>query len=109
MTTALDRLKNLWRGGEHRKALKLAASWPKLGDHKAAIQQGWAAAANPDLYRQMEKDPDALYAAGLVALMSRYKLPKPIESAKRRFNPNAPIGIVESGGGEDEMMLGQTL
>lgn len=72
--TKLDKLKEMWAAGDYRKALKLAASWPQLGLHKAQITQGWAAAANPNLYRQMQKDPDALYATGLAAVAERYKL-----------------------------------
>lgn len=75
METALDKLKALWAAGEHRKALKLAAAWPRLGAHKAAIQQGGAAATNPAFYSQIGKDPVALVAAGLAAVAQRYNLP----------------------------------
>ena len=77
METALDRLKALWADGEYRKAIKLAASWPRLGEHKAAIERGWAAASNPAFYRQLRKDPVALYHKGLVAVAARYHLPLP--------------------------------
>lgn len=75
LKTALAELRGHWAAGDYRKALKLAASWPKLGPQKAAIQQGWAAASNPSFYRQLGKDPQACYQAGLVAVAERYGLP----------------------------------
>lgn len=74
MQTALDKLKALWAAGAYRKALKLAASWPKLGDHAKAIRDGWDAASNPGLYAQMGKDPATMEAAGVAALAARYGL-----------------------------------
>lgn len=77
MKTKLDKLKELWASGQYRAALKLAASWPRLGTHKEAITRGWAAATNPGLYRGMGKDPGKLYADGLHAVAARYELKKP--------------------------------
>jgi hypothetical protein len=75
LITALTQLKRHWEAGEYRKALKLAAGWPKLGEHRDAIKTGWEAAARPNLYAQMGKDPAALEAAGLAAVAARYGLP----------------------------------
>lgn len=75
MQTKLDKLKQMWAAGDYRAALKLAASWPELGAHKAPIQQGWAACSNAKIYKQMAKDPEALYRAGLDAVAARYTLP----------------------------------
>lgn len=72
--TKLATLKEHWAAGEYREALKLAAGWQRLGPHTEAIQAGWAAVTNPAIYRQMKKDPDALYAVGLAAVATRYKL-----------------------------------
>jgi hypothetical protein len=74
MQTAIQSMRTLWAAGEYRRALKLAATWPRLGTHKDAIQRGWAAASNADMYRQMGKDPAALYEAGLAAVAARYGL-----------------------------------
>lgn len=71
---AIDQLRAHWAAGDYRKALKLAASWPRLGKHKNAIQQGWAAASNPRIYAEMGKDVDALVAKGLDAIQDRYTL-----------------------------------
>ena len=75
METALDELRKLWAAGEYRKALKLAASWPRLGKYKYPITRGWEATSNPRFYRQMKKDPDRMYREGLDAVAERYELP----------------------------------
>lgn len=72
MVKKIDTLKQHMAAGEWPKALKLAASWPRLGEHKAAIQKAWAAQSNPSFYRQIGQDPDALVAAGINALKNRY-------------------------------------
>ena len=69
MKTAIQKLRSLWAAGDHRKAIKLAASGPQLGDHR-----GWAAISNPDVYRQLGEDPQTLYDLGLQALRERYGL-----------------------------------
>lgn len=70
--TALDKLKQLMAAEDWHNALKLAAGWPELGEHKLAIQQAWAAKSNPGFYKQMRKDPAAMVAAGVAALKERY-------------------------------------
>jgi len=72
--TKLQKLKGLWAAGEYRKALKLAASWPRLGEHKDAIQGGWSAWSTPNIYREMGFEPEAMYMAGLAAVAERYGL-----------------------------------
>lgn len=72
MQTKLNMLLNYMQQGDHRRALKLAASFPRLGEHKDAIQRGWAAASRPDFYKQINRDPDALVADGVEAIRERY-------------------------------------
>ena len=72
--TKLDQMKALWAAGDRRNALRMAASWPMLGEHKDAIQRGWAATVNPGFYRQLGKDPEVVQKAGLEALAERYGL-----------------------------------
>ena len=74
METALSRLKKLMANGEERKALKLAASWPDLGEHKDAIRAGWAAASNPEFYRELGKSPEKLEQEGIAAIRERYNI-----------------------------------
>lgn len=72
--SAIEKLRKLMAAGEHRQALKLAAGWPRLGEHKAEIERGWAALCNPDFYREIGKDPEALVAAAVAALRERYEI-----------------------------------
>ena len=71
MTTALEKLRKHMGDGDWRRALKLAAGWRFLGEHRDAIQRGWAAMSNPNIYREMGQDPDCLVAAGIKALHER--------------------------------------
>lgn len=75
LPTAINKLREHWAADNYMKALRLAASWPRLGDHKDAIQKGWAAASNPNFYMELGYDPGQLYAAGLRAVAERYDLP----------------------------------
>ena len=68
----IDILRDHSRAGNWHAALRLAASWPQLGEHKVAIQQGWAALSNGRFYREIGKDPAAMVAAGQAALVARY-------------------------------------
>jgi hypothetical protein len=54
------------------KALALATKFPRLGDDGEAIMRAHAAIINPALYRQLNRDPAALCAAGIEALRRRY-------------------------------------
>lgn len=78
LQTKLSILKAHMAAGDHRAALKLAASWGKRGlgggEHAEAITKAWAAMTNPDFYRSIGKDPDALVAAGVQAIRERYSI-----------------------------------
>ena len=82
LVSASEELRQLWDAGEYRKALKLAASWPRLGEHADAIRGGWAATSNPNFYAQLGHDPDADYAAGLAAVAARYNLSPATETTR---------------------------
>lgn len=72
--TKISLLRSAWSAGDQIGALRIAAKFPRLGPHKAAITRAWAAHVSPDLYRQMNKDPDALIAAGFDAMREMYEL-----------------------------------
>lgn len=74
MQTQLTKLKALMATGDYRAALKLAASWGRLGKHKEAITRGWAAINNAKFYREIGQDPAALQTAGIAAIRERYKI-----------------------------------
>jgi hypothetical protein len=59
-------------GSDWTSALRLANSFYSLGDHKEPITRAVAAIQNPDFYRAIGKDPQALIDTGIVALQERY-------------------------------------
>lgn len=73
METKLSRLKALAASGDWHGALRIAAKFPQLGEHKRAITTGYEAATRPNFYLQIGKDPAALVEAGKQALRARYK------------------------------------
>lgn len=75
MQTKLAKLKARAAAGDWAGALSIAAKFPRLGEHAAAIQKAHEClVGGADFYRQCGKDPDALIAAGIEALKTRYKL-----------------------------------
>lgn len=81
MKNSIVIIREFWAAGDYRSAIKTAAENGKLGDYKAVIQSGWAAAWNPGFYRQLGPNPDTLYRKGLAAMATLYDLePPPPES-----------------------------
>ena len=58
--------------GQERDALRLAASFPRLGEEKLVITRAWAATTNSGFYQQMGKNPEDLYRAGIDAIRTKY-------------------------------------
>ena len=67
-------LKAAMGAGDWALALRIAARFPRLGKHKAAIVLGHEASTNAGqrLYRQLGHDPEVLKAAGKQALLERF-------------------------------------
>ena len=74
METKLSKLEAAYRSGDHREALRIAAKFPRLGEHKEAITRAWAAIQNPDFYESIGQPPADLIASGVSALQVRYGL-----------------------------------
>jgi len=74
MQTKLSKLKDAATRGDWATALRIAAKFPQLGEHAAAIKRAHEAGHSPAFYRQLGRDPDALVAAGIAALRDRYGL-----------------------------------
>lgn len=70
--TKLSRLLEFMAAENWHEALRLAAKFPQLGEHKAAITRAWNAIQSPQFYREIGQDPDSLIAAGVAALKERY-------------------------------------
>ena len=73
-TSKLARLRAAFAAGDTVTALRIAAKFPRLGDHAGPITRAWAAHSNPDFYRQLGHDPAALILAGIDALRDKYAL-----------------------------------
>jgi len=69
----IDILINLMASNEWRKALSLAAKFPRLGKHKIDITRAHNAINNPAFYKQINIDPDITINKGIDALKDRYK------------------------------------
>lgn len=54
-------------------ALRLAASFPRLGKHKAAIVRAHEVLAHPGFYAQLGFDEDRVLEKGIAALRERYR------------------------------------
>lgn len=70
----IDSLRAHAARGEWREALRLAASFQDLGAERAEIKRAHEAHTNARFYEQLGKDPQALIAAGIAALKTRYSL-----------------------------------
>ena len=68
----IDAVRAAMREGDWRRAVSLAARFPRLGADKAAILGAQEAYTRPDFQRQIGKDIDALKAAGIAALWRKY-------------------------------------
>ncbi len=74
MKTKLSLLKEYMAQGDFINALRLAAKFGSLGEHKKSITTGWAAYVNPSFYTQIGKEPLELINAGIEAIRHRYQL-----------------------------------
>lgn len=54
------------------EALCLACRLRSLGPQDAIIRSAWSAHRNPDFYREIGKDPEALLRAAIPALVARF-------------------------------------
>lgn len=70
MLVQLRRLKEILDTGDTSAALRFAAKLKCLGEHRDAIQSGYAATRNPDFYREIGKDPAALYTNTIQAMQA---------------------------------------
>jgi hypothetical protein len=70
--TKLAKLLDLMELGDWPAAIRFAAKFPRLGDHRDDLLRAKDALQNPDFYRQIKRDPDALVQSGIDALKSKY-------------------------------------
>lgn len=73
MKTKLSIVREHMEAGRWRDAIRLAAKFPQLGEHRGAILDAHLAYTNPEFARGIRKDPDQMIAAGIAALQARYQ------------------------------------
>lgn len=72
MKTKLSEIKEAAAAGDWAKALRIAAKFPQLGEHKKAIVTAHECIAHPGFYKQLGKNESQLIEDGKNALRSRY-------------------------------------
>lgn len=72
LKTKLSQIREYMTAGDWRAAMKLADSFGDLGRYKEPIERAWAAYTRPQFYLEIGKNPAALIAAGMAALVERY-------------------------------------
>ena len=72
METKLSKLKACAATGDWAGALRIAAKFPQLGEHQAAIKRAHECMSNPGFYAQLGRDPQSCINAGIAALRARY-------------------------------------
>lgn len=72
MATNSEPVRAALAAGDERRALRIAAGYRHLGEHKEAIQRGAAAMRDPDFYRDINQDPDVLVQTGIQAVHARF-------------------------------------
>lgn len=72
MKTKLSLLLAAMDSDDWRGAVSIAAKFPRLGAHRAAVLAAREAFERPDFQRQLGRDPVSLIEAGKAALRERY-------------------------------------
>ena len=72
METKLSKVEKAYRAGNYREAIRIAAKFPQLGEHKEPITRAWAAIQSPDFYESLGQNPADLIEAGTRAISERY-------------------------------------
>lgn len=72
MQKKIDILRAHMAAQDWKKAVALAARFPRLGDEKEAITRAQTAFVNPGFLRQVGRDPAGCIEAGKAALIRRY-------------------------------------
>lgn len=73
-TSKLDQLRACASCNDWRGAIAIAARFPRLGAHRAAVLDAHTAFTNPRFLAQIGRDPEAAIAAGRSALIVAYRL-----------------------------------
>lgn len=73
METKLQRVQQLIKASEYRKALAIVAKFPRIDkQYKDAIISAHECYSYPDFYKQLSKDPEQLIRNGIDAMVALY-------------------------------------
>lgn len=70
--TKLAKIRNAMKVDDWDLALKIAASFNRLGEHKTQIKRAAESISNPDIYIQMGFNLEDLRSEGILALKERF-------------------------------------
>lgn len=71
--TKIALLRAMMTSGDWRSAIKLAASFGRLGEDRKAITRAWEAYARPAFMASIGRDVQSTIDNGIAALMRRYR------------------------------------
>lgn len=74
MDTKLNKIRSLAAVGDWKAALRIAARFADLGEHRVAIVRAHEVSHSPGFYRQIGVDSEEAIAEGISALKARYGL-----------------------------------
>ena len=74
MDTKLSLLKQAAARDDWRKAIAIAARFPRLGEIRSAVLDAHTAYTNPRFMSQIGRCPETAIAAGRLALISAYRI-----------------------------------
>src|SRR5262245_12186093 len=74
MKAKLTQLREAWAAGDQIGALRIASRFSDRSPETKAFQRGWDAHSNPDFYRQLRRDPEAIVADALAAMARKFRL-----------------------------------
>lgn len=72
METKLEMVRRALRANDPKKAIAIAARFPRLGAWRDAILDAHMAYTNPRFCMALHKDPAALIAAGRIAIFAAF-------------------------------------
>lgn len=74
MRTKLSIVQEHMASGHWKNAIRIAARFPQLGDHRGAILDAHMAYTNPRFLTQIGKDIQAAKDAGIAAMEQRFAI-----------------------------------
>ena len=73
MQTKLSKVKTAYLSGNYNEALRIAAKFPDLGEHRKQITLAAECLTNPRFYKQLGINIDQAINDGIIALAIRYQ------------------------------------